>query len=148
MYPGSFSPRLNRGPVIPDPWSAAHDQIGPLELSPPQAGGRGWLLTAVVVLGLSSGIGSKFNSNFNLPHTDSQSAVNLLTQNFPTASGEGDQVVFQATHGATIRSASTRAAATAALARVAKVPGVETVVSPYSPYSASGAGVDPCGLTA
>jgi putative drug exporter of the RND superfamily len=97
----------------------------------------GWLLAAVVVLGLSSGIGSKFNSNFNLPNTDSQAAVTLLTKNFPAASGEGDQVVFQATHGATIRSASARVAATAALAKVARVPGVETVVSPYSAAGAA-----------
>src|ERR1700684_299317 len=97
----------------------------------------GWLLAAVVVVGLSSSSGSKFNSNFNLPGTDSQAAVSLLSKNFPAASGEGDQVVFQATHGAGIRSAPVRAAAPAALARVAKVPGVETVISPYSPAGAA-----------
>jgi putative drug exporter of the RND superfamily len=84
------------------------------------------------VVGLSSASGSKFNSNFNLPGTDSQAAVSLLSKNFPAASGEGDQVVFQAAHGSTIHSASVKAAATAALARVAKVPGVEAVGSPYS----------------
>jgi RND superfamily putative drug exporter len=92
----------------------------------------GWLVTAVIVLGLSSGSGSKFNDSFNLPGTDSQAAVSLLNQNFPAASGEGDQVVFQASHGATIRSPAVRAAATAALARVARVPGVDAVGSPYS----------------
>jgi RND superfamily putative drug exporter len=97
----------------------------------------GWLLAAVVVLGLSSSIGSKFNSNFNLPGTDSQAAVSLLTNNFPTASGEGDQVVFQSTRGATIQSASVKAAATTALAKVARVPGVVSVVSPYSPAGAA-----------
>jgi putative drug exporter of the RND superfamily len=97
----------------------------------------GWLLAAVLVIGLSSATGSKFNSNFNLPNTDSQAAVSLLTKNFPAASGEGDQVVFQATHGTTIRSGSVKADATAALARVAKVPGVEAVASPYSPTGAA-----------
>jgi putative drug exporter of the RND superfamily len=97
----------------------------------------GWLLVAVVVLGLSSAVGSKFNSNFNLPGTDSQAAVSLLSNNFPTASGEGDQVVFQSTHGATIQSASVKAAATSALAKVAKVPGVVSVVSPYSTAGAA-----------
>ena len=91
-----------------------------------------WLLAAVVVLALSSASGSSFNSNFNLPGTDSQAAVSLLSKNFPAASGEGDEVVFQATHGATIRSASVKAAATAAMARVAKIPGIEAVASPYS----------------
>jgi putative drug exporter of the RND superfamily len=95
-----------------------------------------WLIAAVVVVGLSSSSGSKFNSNFNLPGTDSQAAVSLLTKNFPAASGEGDQVVFQATHGSTVRSASVKAAATAALAKVAAVPGVEAVGSPYSKVGA------------
>src|ERR1700729_1820529 len=97
----------------------------------------GWLIAAVVIVGLSSSSGSKFNSNFNLPGTDSQAAVSLLTKNFPAASGEGDQVVLQATHGATIRSGSVKAAATAALTRVAKVPGVEAVASPYSKTGAA-----------
>jgi putative drug exporter of the RND superfamily len=97
----------------------------------------GWLIAAVVVVGLSSSSGSRFNSNFNLPNTDSQAAVGLLTKNFPAASGEGDQVVFQAAHGASIRSSSVRAAATAALAKVAKVPGVESVASPYSTAGAA-----------
>jgi RND superfamily putative drug exporter len=91
----------------------------------------GWLLTAIVVVGLSSASGSKFNSNFNLPNTDSQAAVSLLNRNFPAASGEGDQVVIQATHGATIRSLAVRRAATSALTRVSKIPGIAAVVSPY-----------------
>src|ERR1700722_914711 len=97
----------------------------------------GWLIAAVVVVGLSSASGSKFNSNFNLPGTDSQAAVSLWAKNFPAASGEGDQVVLQATHGATIQSASVKRAATTALAKVAKVPGVEAVLSPYTPAGAA-----------
>jgi RND superfamily putative drug exporter len=92
----------------------------------------GWLLAVVTVLGLSQSFGSHFNSNLSLPHTDSQAAVSLLTKNFPTASGEGDQIVIQATHAATIRSASVEGPITTALARVANVPGVEAVGSPYS----------------
>jgi RND superfamily putative drug exporter len=91
----------------------------------------GWLIALVAVLGVSSIAGSKFNSNFNLPNTDSQAAVALLTKNFAAASGEGDQIVIQATHGATVRSASVKAAVSAALERAAKVPGVEAVGSPY-----------------
>jgi RND superfamily putative drug exporter len=92
----------------------------------------GWLLAAVILLAVSSTAGSKFNSNFSLPGTDSQKAVSLLTKNFPTAAGEGDQVVFQTSRGARIRSLAVKTAATAALARVAKVPGVESIGSPYS----------------
>ena len=86
----------------------------------------------VVIAGVSVAVGSSFNSNLSLPGTDSQAAATLLTQNFPAASGEGDQVVIQATHGATIQSAPVRSAVTAALAKVAKVPGVENVASPYA----------------
>jgi len=91
----------------------------------------GWLLTAVLVLVLSSATGSKFNSSFNLPGTDSQTAVSLLTKNFPAASGEGDQVVFQTSRGATIRSPTIKTTVTAALDKVAKVPGIVAIGSPY-----------------
>jgi RND superfamily putative drug exporter len=91
----------------------------------------GWLLVAVIVFALSSAAGSTFSDNFNLPGTDSQAAVGLLTTNFPAASGEGDQVVFQARQGATIRSPAVMTAATTALAKVANVPGVDAVGSPY-----------------
>jgi RND superfamily putative drug exporter len=105
-----------------------------------------WLLALIVVLGVSQKVGSDFNSNFNLPNTDSQAAVSLLTKNFPAASGEGDQVVLQATHGSTIRTASVRTAVTAALAKVARVPGVEVVTSPYS--AAGGAQISRDGTVA
>ena len=96
-----------------------------------------WLLAAVVLLGVSRAAGSNFTAALSLPNTDSQAAVSLLTQNFPAAAGEGDQVVIQATAGAAIDSAPVRAAVTAALDKVAKVPGVASVASPYA---ADGAG--------
>jgi putative drug exporter of the RND superfamily len=97
----------------------------------------GWLLAMVAVVGLGKAAGTDFGSSFSLPNTDSQAAVSLLTQNFPAASGEGDQIVIQATHGATIRSAPVRAEVTAALAKVAAVPGVEAVASPYAKADAA-----------
>jgi RND superfamily putative drug exporter len=97
----------------------------------------GWLLVMVAVVGVGKAVGSDFGGSFSLPGTDSQAAVTLLTQNFPAASGEGDQVVIQATHGATVRSATVRAEVNAALARVARVPGVESVASPYAKAGAA-----------
>ena len=96
-----------------------------------------WLLVLVAVVGIAQKTGSEFNSNFNLPHTDSQSAVSLLKTNFPAASGEGDEVVLQATGGSTIRSASVQAVVTAALNRVSTVPGIASVTSPYSAEGAA-----------
>src|SRR3984957_400830 len=97
----------------------------------------GWLLAVVTMLGLSQGFGSHFNSNLSLPNTDSQAAVSLLTKNFPTASGEGDQIVIQATGGTTVRSGPVQAAVTRALARGAEVPHVESVGSPYTKEGAA-----------
>ena len=97
----------------------------------------GWLVAIVVFLGLSQAVGSSFNSNFSLPGTDSQNAVSLLTENFPSASGESDQIVIQTAAGATVDSPAVQAAVTAALAKVAKVAGIESVTSPFS---AEGAG--------
>jgi len=96
-----------------------------------------WLLATVAVVGFSTHEGSAFGGSFSLPGTDSQAAVNLLTQNFPSASGEGDQVVIQATHGATIKSATVRTEVNAALAKVVRVPGVESVASPYAKAGAA-----------
>src|SRR5258708_176854 len=99
-----------------------------------------WLLATVAVVGAGKAAGSDFGGSFSLPNTDSQAAVTLLTQNFPAAAGEGDQVVIQATHGATITSAPVRTAVSAALAKVATVPGVEAVASPYAKAGAAHAG--------
>ncbi len=96
-----------------------------------------WLLATIAVIGASTHEGSAFGGSFSLPNTDSQAAVNLLTHNFPSASGEGDQVVIQATHGATIKSATVRTEVGAALARVAQVPGVVSIVSPYTKAGAA-----------
>jgi putative drug exporter of the RND superfamily len=91
-----------------------------------------WLLAMVAVVGLGRAAGTDFGSSFSLHNTDSQAAVSLLTHNFPAASGESDQIVIQATDGATIRSAPVREAVTEALAKVAAVAGVEAVASPYA----------------
>jgi RND superfamily putative drug exporter len=96
-----------------------------------------WLLGLVAVVAVSQLAGSEFNSDFNLPNTDSQAAVSLLSKNFPAASGEGDQIVVQTTHGLGIRTASTKTAVTAALTRVRAVPGIAAVASPYSPTGAA-----------
>jgi RND superfamily putative drug exporter len=92
----------------------------------------GWLLIMVLVAGIGKEAGSAFGGSFALPNSDSQAAVTLLTQNFPTASGEGDTVVIQAAGGATIDSAGVRAAVTRALVKVERLPGVASVASPYA----------------
>jgi putative drug exporter of the RND superfamily len=108
----------------------------------------GWLLAAIAVLVLAKSAGSNFNSDFTLPSTDSGAAVSLLTKNFPAASGENDQIVFQTSGGATVRSAAVRTDVTAALEQVAKVPGVSAVGSPYAADRAAAAQVSSDGTIA
>ncbi|WP_194908778.1 MMPL family transporter [Catenulispora rubra] len=108
----------------------------------------GWLLAAIAVLVLAKSAGSNFNSDFSLPSTDSGAAVSLLTKNFPAASGENDQIVFQTSGGATVRSAAVRADVTAALEQVAKVPGVSAVGSPYAADRAAAAQISSDGTIA
>lgn len=96
-----------------------------------------WLLLLVVALGAARAAGGAFNSSLSLPGTDSQAAVSLLTQHYPAAAGETDQVVIQATGGATIESPQVRDAVTAALARVSALPGIASVASPYTAAGAT-----------
>jgi putative drug exporter of the RND superfamily len=96
-----------------------------------------WLVAAAAIVGVTAATGTSFVTNLNLPNTDSQAAVALLTRSFPAASGESDKIVIQAAHGTTIRSAPVRGAVTAALARAAQVPGVDRVTSPYGPGGAA-----------
>ena len=96
-----------------------------------------WLLLLVVALGAARAAGGAFNSSLSLPGTDSQAAVSLLTEHYPAAAGETDQVVIQATGGATIESAPVRDAVTAALARVSALPGIASVASPYTAAGAT-----------
>ncbi|MFC8073987.1 MMPL family transporter [Streptomyces sp. NPDC057307] len=96
-----------------------------------------WLLVLVLAVGFSQSLGSKYNESASLPGTDAQAAITLLTDNFPAASGEGDQIVIEATGGDTVRSDAVRTPVTAALTKVAAIPGIASVVSPYSKQGAA-----------
>jgi RND superfamily putative drug exporter len=90
-----------------------------------------WIVAAVGVLAISSSVGKKSASNFTLPGTGSQQAVNLLSSRFPAQAGDADQIVFQARTG-TLHDAADRAAIATTLGRVADLPHVTSVVSPYA----------------
>ncbi len=96
-----------------------------------------WLLLLIVALGTARVAGGAFNSSLSLPGTDSQAAVSVLTQHYPAAAGETDQVVIQATGGATARSPQVRGPVTRTLARVSAVPGIASVASPYAAAGAA-----------
>ena len=90
-----------------------------------------WIAVVIGVSAISSSVGTKTASNFTLPGTDSQQAVDLLKSRFPAQAGDADQIVFHARSG-TLTDAGSRAAIGSTLARVSRLPHVTGVVSPYS----------------
>jgi RND superfamily putative drug exporter len=90
-----------------------------------------WLAVAILATVISSSAGTQYATDFSLPGTESQHAVDLLKHQFKAQSGDVDQVVFHTSQG-TIDSPSVRAAMTQLLTRVGKDPHVVSVVSPYS----------------
>src|SRR3989442_4380764 len=103
-------------------WTMAHRRIVVI----------GWITLAVGILAASSSVGTRAASNFALPGTDSQRAIDLLQQRFPAQAGDADQIVFRA-RTASLSAASNRKTVDATLARVKALPHVTGVVSPYDP---------------
>jgi putative drug exporter of the RND superfamily len=89
-----------------------------------------WIVAAVGVFAVASSVGKKTASDFTLPGTGSQHAVDLLHSRFPAQAGDADQVVFHARAGK-LTDATERATVEATLARVAHLPHVTSVVGPY-----------------
>jgi RND superfamily putative drug exporter len=90
-----------------------------------------WLIAFVAFLGADGAAKTAYSSKFQIPNTESTRALNILKADFPTASGEADQIVMEATSG-TLTSGPTATQAKSMLAKVAALPGVTTVVSPFA----------------
>jgi RND superfamily putative drug exporter len=91
----------------------------------------GWVAVAVITTVVAGAIGRSYATNFSLPGTESQRALDLLRREFPAQSGDVDTIVFHVS-GATIDSPAVRAAMTQVLARVSRDPHVVGVLSPYT----------------
>jgi RND superfamily putative drug exporter len=90
-----------------------------------------WVLLLVVVLAVSSAVGTRQANEFSLGGTESQRAQDLLRRDFPAHSGDVDQIVFHARNGR-ITDPAMRGRIDAAVARVARLPHVSGVTSPYA----------------
>jgi putative drug exporter of the RND superfamily len=89
-----------------------------------------WIVLLVVVIGVSSAVGTRQANQFSLNGTESQRAQDLLERDFPAQSGDVDQIVFHARKGQ-ITDPAIRARIARALDRVARLPHVTEVTSPY-----------------
>src|SRR3954470_13186771 len=92
-----------------------------------------WVVSLLVLGGLSVGAGSGYTDSFSLPGTESTTALNLLTENFNTEATDTNQVVFAAQD---VTDPGTRARIERALDAIAKGPHVERVDSPFAPGAA------------
>lgn len=112
-------------------WSSVH----------PAVVGLIWLLAIVGVQFAAFGAGTDFRNSFALPGTDSQSAVDLLHQQFPDASGDADTIVMS-TDGASATDPAVQQRAQQLFDSVAALDSVAAVRSPYGPTGAAQVSAD------
>jgi RND superfamily putative drug exporter len=95
-----------------------------------------WLLVMIGSFALSNAVGTDFSTKFQLPNTQSATALNLLEKDFPSVAGTSDQIVLYVP-GGTLSSGPAEARATKMFDQVAHLPYVRSVISPFT---AAGAG--------
>jgi RND superfamily putative drug exporter len=100
----------------------------------------------VGVVGIEKSVGSVTSNSFTPPPSDSQRAYSLLKSDFPTQSGDSDQVVLAARQG-TLRDPATIGRIHTMLATVATLPHVRSVSDPFA-GPAAGAAISTSGTIA
>jgi len=91
-----------------------------------------WVVLLIGVSVAANAVGTRQATNFSLPGTDTQRALDLLQREFPAQAGDTDQIVFRATSGR-VDAPGVRAQISPMLRQVSKVPHVSSVISPFSP---------------
>jgi RND superfamily putative drug exporter len=90
-----------------------------------------WVAVAILTTVIAGAVGRQYATNFTLPGTQSQKALDLLKRDFKSQSGDVDTVVFHTSTG-TIHSPPVQAAMTKVIKQLGNDPRVVTVLSPYS----------------
>ncbi len=90
-----------------------------------------WLIALVLVGGIAKSAGSTYTNNFSFPSTDSSRALDVVKANFPSQSGDSDQIVVQAKTG-TLHTPEVQSAVNEMLTNVEHLSFVTGVTSPYS----------------
>ncbi|GAA4214494.1 MMPL family transporter [Actinocatenispora rupis] len=92
-----------------------------------------WLLILVGVLLLRATVGGDYVTDYTVPGSESSTASDTLSKDFPQQSGTAGQIVFHA-HGGTV--AAQQTAVNTAVANVGKLPHVIHTVGPFAaPHS-------------
>jgi RND superfamily putative drug exporter len=90
----------------------------------------GWLVLVVIIAALAGTTGGSFVDAFRIPGAESQKAIDLLEERFPSAAGDSATMVFQAPDG--ITAPETQAHITQVLGEVAALPEVLGVSDPFT----------------
>jgi RND superfamily putative drug exporter len=91
-----------------------------------------WVAVLVAVGGLSQAFARPPSTQFSIPGTQSQEAIDLLNQKFPAAAGASARIVFAAPAGHRLTEPALKAAVEATLARARAAGQVEAVTDPYA----------------
>jgi putative drug exporter of the RND superfamily len=89
-----------------------------------------WIVVAAVTTVLAGAAGRNYATNFTLPGTESQKALDLLKSEFPAQSGDVDTIVFHTANG-TVDDPAVRSAIEQLIGQVKGDPHVVSVLSPY-----------------
>src|SRR5215204_160776 len=89
----------------------------------------GWLVALIFIIGLVSVAGGTFVDSFNIPGAESQKAVDLLNEQFPSQAGDTARIVVKADAG--VNDPATKAGIDQLVADTAQLPEVVGVTSPY-----------------
>jgi putative drug exporter of the RND superfamily len=85
-----------------------------------------WIAIAVLTTVVAGAAGRNYATNFSLPGTESQRALDLLKKEFPAQSGDVDTIVFHTANG-TVDDPAVKSAMTKLLAKVKNDPHVISV---------------------
>jgi RND superfamily putative drug exporter len=89
-----------------------------------------WILSAVILIGLSSSVGGELGNGIEVPGLDSTEAFQLLEEALPDGAGVSANVVVQATDGATLDSAGNQADIDALVAAFDSMEETTQVIAP------------------
>ncbi len=90
-----------------------------------------WLAIAFVVVTLQGSVGGEYDDNFTLPGAESQHAIDILNDQFPSRSGAASRFVFHADEGR-LDDVDHQAAVGSALAELAGGHDVVDVTDPFA----------------
>ena len=96
-----------------------------------------WLAILGAVVALLVTVGGAFEDKFTIPGSESQDALDQLSELAPASAGAGAQIVFVAPDGATVADPVYAAAIEEVVAAAGEAPQVDTVISPFTSQALS-----------